>query len=275
LLATFEISKRGRDLGLELDLLAEYGLFAKRHHRYASVFVAIYGYSMSAWRATRPLRATYALTQAIDDLLDGDRSCAREPEDEVRAILADTLSDGHRLSRIARFVMPHLARCNATDDFRKLVDCMILDRIRVRENRRLTEAQLQKHHRTVFECSANVALCICGFELRAGDVPGVIRELSWCSPARDLKEDLYAGLNNIPFEIYPGTGDALMDPRVRKWLRREYNEMLVAMSEAEKQLLAVHGRSGAFGFRIFHRLLSAYAKKYPRIYPEVFDEDPI
>jgi hypothetical protein len=256
-------------------------LFCRRHVRYLPIFACIYGYSLSGWKRTRPLRAAYALTQAVDDLLDSDRPCAREPEEEVREILgardSSVLSSedegSKRLLRIWNFTRPHLEACGALSDFQKLADCMLLDRRRVREGLRHSESELRLHHHTVFECSANTALKLCGFELRARDVPGVIDELCWVSPMRDLREDLRAGLNNLPAEIYRGQAGvtALKDPSVLRWLRKEYNAMLEAIERTEAQLLSVRGRTGAFGFRIFHRLLKSYARKYPSVYPEVFE----
>lgn len=279
--------RRGQHLGIERDLLAEYALFCKRHIRYAPIFLSIYGYSLSAWRKTRALRAAYALTQAVDDLLDGDRRCPSEPEDAVRETLrshssagVSAFSSSHaglRLSRIWRFTRPHLESAGALRDFERLAECMLLDRRRVREKLRFSEEELLGHHRRVFECSANVALKICGFELRAADVPAVIDELCWVSPMRDLREDLRAGLNNLPVEIYPVCPDcadpaldALRDPAVLGWLKQQYHAMLETTRRAESQLLLVNGRSGAFGFKIFHKLLSDYARKYPARYPEVF-----
>ncbi len=279
--------KRGQHLGIERDLLAEYRLFCKRHIRYAPIFLCIYGYSLSGWTRTRPLRAAYALTQAVDDLLDGDRPCAGEPEDAVREILGyvnhtGTIpflesEAGKRITRIWNFARPHLESCGALQDFERLAGCMLLDRRRVREGLRHSQAELARHHRTVFECSANVALKIGGFELRASDVPGVIDELCWVSPMRDLREDLRAGLNNLPVEVYATRAaladpalEALQDPAVLKWLKQEYEAMLETIERTESQLLAVRGRTGASGFRIFHKLLSNYAKKYPARYPEVF-----
>ena len=183
-----------------------------------------------------------------------------------------------RLSRIARFVLPHLGACGALVDFERLVESMVYDRQRVREGLRLTQMELQAHHQQVFQCSANVALKICGFDLRASDVPGVIDQLCWVSPMRDLREDLRAGLNNLPLEIWnpekseaSDAAAALQNQRVKQWLRAEYANMLRAVERTKPELERVKDRSGAFGFRIFHRLLSSYARKYPRQYPEVFE----
>lgn len=189
----------------------------------------------------------------------------------MREILGGSLP-GTRLGRIAQFTLPHLQAAGALPDFETLVEAMLRDRMRVRERLRLTEQELKAHHQTVFQCSANVALKICGFDLRASNVPGVIEELCWVSPMRDLREDLRAGLNNIPSEIWSpedNTQKPLESPRVRQWLREQYANMLAAVERTELQLKQVKG-CGAFGFRIFHRLLSSYARKYPRQYPEVF-----
>lgn len=165
---------------------------------------------------------------------------------------------------------------------------MFFDRRRVRERLLLGEDELASHHREVFACSANTALKVTGAELRADDAPGVIAELCWVSPMRDLREDLSQGLINLPREILdphtqtlalsaagkgpdsPEIKEILANARVKAWLGAQYEAVLGTIRQTDEELAALKGRRGCAGFRIFHFLLKDYAGRYPRKYPEVF-----
>jgi hypothetical protein len=87
---------------------------------------------------------------------------------------------------------------------------------------------LAEHHRKTFRLSLDLTLIAAGSNLRAEDAPELVEALSWCSPVRDLREDLAKGLINIPAEVLAGvpgieeTNALLASEPVRAWLRAEH-----------------------------------------------------
>lgn len=74
-------------LRIDALCLREMAYFVRRRARFLRPFWTLTRTSLLRWRQTRPLRATYCLTQHVEDVLDGFRQVAVEPEAYVRAVL--------------------------------------------------------------------------------------------------------------------------------------------------------------------------------------------
>jgi hypothetical protein len=74
---------------LRIDALGlqEFSYFVRRHPRRLLVFSALTRTSLFRWGQTRALRTAYCLAQHVDDVLNGDRRVAADPEEHVRSIL--------------------------------------------------------------------------------------------------------------------------------------------------------------------------------------------
>jgi membrane-associated phospholipid phosphatase len=254
-------------LRLELMCLAEFRHFVLRHRRYLFTLIVIYKYSLGRWRQTRIIRAGYCLAQHIDDVLDGDRSVGRAPEEYVRELLRQISDDGYDessfVSSLARYVVRELR--GADKDLLSLFDLLLFDCRRRKDCLLLTAEELREHHRRTFYYSLNLTLIVCGAELRAMDATELISALAWCSVMRDLEEDLNKGLTNIPAEVLEqaaSQGAAAMDyrqlvrtPAVRNWMRAEYLRGLASIEQCAARLRLPEQRQGTPILALFLRAI--------------------
>jgi hypothetical protein len=268
---------------LESLCLREFYYFIRRHVRYLLVFVAVYRYSLFRWRATRIVRVGFCLAQHVDDVLDGDRNVGQDPEAYVRKLLRQIEMSDYDCSWpaacMAKYVMAELG-CyqTATDDPRsdllKLFEVMLYDRRRINEHLLLSGDELTEHHRQTFYYSLNIALIIAEAELRADDAADLIGAFIWCSPLRDLREDLEKGLVNIPRSVIEQAqkqGATTLDyqalsatPAVRKWMRNEYHRGREHMNVFAEKLKEIKNKRGAETLSVFLHAIQRYAKKYLR-----------
>jgi hypothetical protein len=256
-------------LHIELLCLSELALFARRHRRYLLTGLTIWTYSVGRWGEMRLLRAGFCLAQHLDDVLDGDRRIEDEPVAYVRGLLR---GEPGRLAPLAACVLAELDRRKGCDKLTSLVELLIQDRERMNARRTMPAAALAAHHRATFALSLDLTLVAVGSELRARDAPSLIDALAWCSPIRDLEEDLAKGLINIPEEVLARvTGQA--DPQsmlaaepVRAWLCDEHvraAESLIAARPGERTAKTTRDPGWAV-IGAFHRALAAYEQKYRR-----------
>ena len=256
-------------LHIELLCVSELTWFARRHRRYLFTGLTIWTYSIRRWSERRILRAGFCLAQHIDDVLDGDRIVEGDPVTYVRGLLR---GEPGRLAPLAAFVLAELERRHGRDKLSALVDLLIEDRKRMNARRAMSAAALAAHHHETFGLSLDLTLIAVGSELRAVDAPSLIDALAWCSPIRDLEEDLAKGLINIPEEVLarvPGSANPqslLAAEPVRAWLREEHAraaKSLIAARQAGRSATATNDPGWAV-IRTFHRALAAYEKKYRR-----------
>lgn len=272
-LATFTVGRRvdRRDaveaLDVELLCLREVAFFARRHPRYLVTAVAIWTYSLPRWRETRLMRAGFCLAQHLDDVLDGDRPIEGDPVRYARGLLED---ESATLRPVAAFVSEELSRRGRADErprawLEELVDLLIRDRRRMDARQVWSANELRAHHRRTFQLSLDLTLVAAGSSLRAGDVPELVDAFAWCSPVRDLREDLDKGLINIPREILsrlpdPRTPDLLAREPVRAWLREEHRKGAAAIAACRPRELVLVA---------FHRALAAFERRYRRRHPDL------
>jgi hypothetical protein len=249
-------------LRLEALCLRELAFFTRRHPRYLLTGLAIWGYSLRRWRETRLLRTGFCLAQHIDDVLDGDRRVPGDPVAYARGLLRGETGP---LAPLAAFVQGELDRRGGREKLEELVEVLIEDRRRMDARRTMSAAALATHHRRTFRLSLDLTLIAAGSELRATDAPELVEALAWCSPIRDLEEDLAKGLINIPEEVLarvPVAADPLTAEPVKTWLQEEHRKGVEAIE-------ALGGKTSSPVFAAFHRALAAYEKKYRRLHPEL------
>lgn len=254
--------ERGYDaLAIELTCLAQCALFARRHLRYALIFVIIWGASIRRWRQTRVVRTGFCCAQWIDDLLDGDRPTDREPllvvddllqQVETRRFAAD------ELSQLTAWFVRDLEACDprAVDTFVALVREMRRDRERALSRATWPEADLDDHHQRTFRCSVDLMLTATGCTARATDVPHLVDALAWCSVFRDLEDDLRAGIVNVPQEVVAAGSSAVDD-----WQRRSRLAALQALELSRAEVAAIGDARGRRILSIFQRSIERFAGK--------------
>jgi hypothetical protein len=153
----------------------------------------------------------------------------------------------------------------------ELMEVLIEDRRRMDERRTMSAAALAAHHRKTFRLSLDLTLIAAGSRLRAEDAPELVAALAWCSPVRDLEEDLAKGLINIPEEVLARAA-GITEPRallasepVTEWLREEHRSAAEALTPGPSPARGRGAQSGDPGVPVlaaFHRALAAYERKY-------------
>lgn len=236
---------------LELVCLAQCARFSRRHVRYFVIFLAIYGPSLLHWRRYRDVRIGFVAAQWIDDLLDGDRPSEREPLEIVDELLAGT--SAHPLARLVDAVRPR-------DEFFALIRNMRVDRVRVLERAKWTEARLDAHHRITFTHSMNLLLLTTRCNARAADVPSLVDALAWCSVVRDLADDQRKGLDNIPADVDFASWSHASLLRVRETLRASEEELVRLGDKRARRILG-----------IFQRSVEKYARREVLVTPRGFE----
>jgi hypothetical protein len=257
-------------LHIETLCVRELMLFARRHRRYLLTGLAIWGYSLRRWRQTRLLRAGFCLAQHIDDVLDGDRRVHGDPVAYVRGLLG---GEPGPLAPLSGFVVAELRRRDGREKLDALVEVLIEDRRRMDARKTMPAAALATHHHKTFSLSLDLTLIAVGSDLRAEDAPDLIDALSWCSPIRDLDEDLAKGLINIPEEVLArvpgpvGPRTLLAAEPIKAWLREEHRRGVESLAAGPSPSRRTRARSDDPGWAVlssFHRALAAYEKQYRR-----------
>jgi hypothetical protein len=249
-------------LRVEVLCLRELARFTRRHPRYLVTGLVIWGYSLPRWRETRLLRTGFCLAQHIDDVLDGDRPVTGDPVAYARRLLHGAPGP---LAPLAASVLAELDRRGGRATLAELVEVLIEDRRRMDARRTMPAAALAAHHRRTFRLSLDLTLIAAGSRLRAEDAPELVEVLAWCSPVRDLEEDLTKGLINIPEEVLarvPAGFPVLAAEPVREWLRAEHQKAAALLAAPPE--LPPSSDPGRAVLATLHRALVSYEKKYRR-----------
>ena len=277
-------------LRIERICLDEFGFFIRRHRRYLVAFLAIYFYSLFSWRRMALLRAGHCLIQHLDDVMDGDRPVDVHPFVYVDDLLRQIESGEYDLTRpipaLACFVFAEAdARCKAGTDIRAellgLINTLRFDRQRLDARAVLSKAALEEQHRRTFVYSINVSLMMVDSSLRADDVPEMVGAFLWCSPMRDLSDDLQRGLINVPLEVLEQARregaqslsyDALIaTPVVRAWMRQEFQHGQQNLDAVPKRLRKLWKKRGALEILAFFLEIKRYAGLYARKHRAILD----
>lgn len=223
-----------------------------RHPRYAVI-----SFSLLVVRALSPQRGSRALLgfcylQHIDDLLDGHLKGEREPEDPVREQIAFWRNGEFGSDPLDRVAENLYRRGIPKDKVIALLEEMIVDRMRVRENCLLTEERLLSHLTRTFELSLDLMLWAAGSDHRGKDAPALLPLLGWCSLYRDFEDDLRLGLVNLPVgHSQPDTAyEWLMEQT--EIARRNYRVAELEISRLQP---------GNILFKLFHRSVKRYLQE--------------
>jgi fatty acid desaturase/membrane-associated phospholipid phosphatase/phytoene/squalene synthetase len=275
---------------VELLCLRNEWLFARRHRRYALIALLLLADRLPRWRTRRVLSTGFCFLQAVDDVMDGDRASSQDPlaliDDLMHAISDDHFGDGD-LMRLGKAFVSDLRRAGnaaAVDDVLKLMTVMRRDRCRLAEHALWNGEELREHHRKTFTLSLNLLLAARGSDLRAADAPELVEAFGWCSTMRDLREDIAAGLFNVPVDVVraarlnpsgPVDMDALLqNGAMRDWMVAERNRARMLLDAARPRLDALKARPGVEVLRVFTRSIHAFAdRRFPRLYPKLSTSD--
>lgn len=276
---------------VELLCFRDMWRFGRRHRRYWLIALSLVYDSLPRWRATRVLRTGFCFLQHLDDLLDGDRPSKREPlevvDEIVLAIQTGRYGD-HDLMRLASAFISDINKIGgeaSVRDVLALIAVMRRDRCRVIEGAALDRDTLRKHHRETFRLSIDLMMTARKAELRANDVPELIDLLAWCSTMRDLREDLRAGIINIPAEVLEvarSEGLRTLDydavvasEAVRVWLKEERAHAKKLLLATERRLSMIGDRTGSSSLRIFARSIRVFLRRrFPRRFPSLVVIEP-
>ncbi len=273
-------------IDIELMCFHNFWLFGRRHQRYWLIALALIYDSLPHWRTQRVLRTGFCFLQQIDDLLDGDRPSECEPLEVVdKVVLAiETGRYGEDdLMRLAKAFMTDMRNKEgdtAIRDVLLLINVMRRDRLRVIDGTLSSRVELCEHHRETFILSIDLMLIARGAELRAKDVPELIDLLGWCSTMRDLREDLDAGLINIPAEVlYAARAEGLSSlsfdsvvatNSVRTWLQDELVHANTLLITTERRLDAAKKCRGVQALRILTRSIRSFScRRIKQLFPSL------
>lgn len=244
--------------------------FSRRHRRYFTILLLLYGASLRQWRKMRAARFGYAFLQLYDDLMDGDRASSETP-DRIAAATRTEWSRGKfsgksTLSRLGAAFHDALETANeAKQDTAILLELMHIDAARRLEQRISNEVELEIHLRRTFFHSVNLLLHGCGHRTRASEVPALVAALAWCSVVRDFADDAAKGLINLPREV-TGDLDAATEvvemPEVKAWLDRQraLGPGLLDACESEREAVSRTDPQAARLIGVFARSMRKYCR---------------
>jgi fatty acid desaturase/phytoene/squalene synthetase len=276
---------------IELLCLRNEWLFARRHRRYALIALMLLVDRLPRWRTRRVLSTGYCFLQAVDDVMDGDRPSSRDPlalVDELMQAIRDDRFGDDDLMRLGKAFISDLRRIGrpaAVVDVLKLMAVMRRDRCRAIDHALWGGEALREHHRQTFTLSLNLLLAARGSDLSAADAPELVEAFGWCSTMRDLREDLDAGLVNVPADIartaiqgesQPVDIDALLrNDAMRGWMASEYDRALALLDGAQCRLDTLKARPGVEILNIFTRSIRSFAmRRFTRLYPQLGKSAP-
>ena len=238
--------------------------FARRHLRYAWISLLIALQSLRHPRRGRLLVSGYVFLQMVDDVMDGDRPSLQPPAQLAEQLMRawqqghfDSRDDSQLLAQafhrqLLQVAYPDTARREVAE----LLAVMRDDSLRAKQAEVWTAEQINRQHQRTFSLSLNLLLAALGSSLRGDDLPELVSALGWCSTLRDLREDLQAGINNLPAEIWvqlPAdeqlSGEPLLrHPAVAAWMHSERRQALEQLAQLSARL--AHSEADAAGRRI-------------------------
>jgi membrane-associated phospholipid phosphatase len=272
-------------INIELFCLYNFSQFGQRHPRYLLIALGLYKQSIPFFRRSRLLRTGFCFLQLVDDILDGDRECDEEPIDYVNKLVTTIMENEFEDSEVMQ--LAHAFRRDlydkggeeALNDALTLIHVMQQDRKRVLLGKILSREQLKKHHQKTFTLSVNLMLLAGDAKLRVAQVPELIDAFAWCTTVRDLKEDLAAGLVNIPEDVINNAREQgaktlnfkqlIKTVAVLNWLHEERTLVQQILDVADRKLEKLHSVKGVGILQLFSRSIRDYAfRRFPKHYPD-------
>ncbi|MCB1044672.1 MAG: phosphatase PAP2 family protein [Acidobacteria bacterium] len=261
--------------------------FARRHRRYAFIWLVLTLQSLISWKGSRLARYGYCCIQWVDDLVDGDWP-AVNPLDVVMSLEKQWGSgtfENDNLSFLASMVYQACEMLDRPDEarasFGSLIYTMSRDYHR-RVNRQTWDLEdLASHVTTTFSLSLELLLIFSGCQSRSADWSDLVTALGWCSVARDLEDDLHQGLINIPRSVWvsfsepPNTWQQCLDnPHFVAWYFPFQHNALEALARAQAQALSFPDKKTVRTLKPFLNSIAKYQRPQPiEIEKEVFHED--
>ena len=251
LLVSLWCQRGGRVFSLSLWELARCSL---RHRRYAVIALGLLFHLLCrpklGWRTL--LGFTYL--QRIDDIIDGHLTTECEPEDIATQQIRQWKSGDFESDSLSTLGYHLHAALPDSQHIVPLIQEMVLDRQRVRDDKLLNESELQSHLVRTFELSIDLMLSATEADLRCADVQGLSSLLAWCSVVRDLEEDLELGLVNLPQTVWENANFV-------EWFQRQHQQAVLHYQQAQESLRELQGRSGHRILKLFHRSVKKYLDK--------------
>lgn len=265
--------------------------FARRHRRYAGISLAIALRRLRHPRQGTLLTSGYCFLQSVDDIMDGDQQSDTPPEQLAeslhRAWLNHTFAHDDLMLMAKDFQQRLLQLPNAEHPLHNvavLIKIMQADYQRAQQRELWTQTALNAQHQATFTLSLNLLLAALQSSTRAQHVPALIAILGWCSVMRDLREDLAAGILNIPAEIFSQltllpVGEIpddhwLAQLPLQHWMREQHRQAIIHLAKIETQInTAIPDKTGMRMIRLFAHSVDDFATRrfytlYPWLNPE-------
>ena len=258
------VEGRGR---VEALCLGELARCAGRHRRYALIGVALYAASVFRWKKRRLARIGFCYLQRLDDLLDGQETSDLEPEETAtihqQALRGERAFPEDILGELGQaFLQEMIQRGEGVEVAVDVIEEMKLDRVRVRDERLLDEAELDRHLEKTFELSLDLMLVAADSSLRARQAPHLLKALGWCSVIRDFEEDQSLGLVNVPKDVW-------LSGESRAWFEQRHHDVQSDLAASQNEIDKLKGQPGAGLLRIFHRSVERYARDPKKAIPHI------
>ncbi len=261
--------------------------FARRHRRYGLISLMIMSYRLYYPQRGTLLLSGYCFLQAVDDIMDGDRSYPSSP-----TAMADALISAWRQQHFHpdEDLMLMAADCHqrlkclengakATDYLAELINVMHKDYQRAEARAIWTQAALAGQHQATFTLSLDLLLVALESATSAKAVPELVCVLIWCSVMRDLREDIGAGIINIPQSLWqqlvpltenvPVSDEWLQQMPLQQWMRSEQQQAMRQLDILEEKLSNTRfDKAGHIIVCLFTRSVRRFAeKRFYRLYP--------
>jgi hypothetical protein len=241
----------------------------------------MYFSSLLRWRKSRLVRAGYCFIQLIDDVLDGDRSINEDPGTYADCIIGEMLEERFSKKTDASMLIGFVFNeAKQRPDFQaiktnfiQLVSILKDDYLRRINHKTSSATELTEHHRKTFQLSMDITLAFLDSKVTSSDCPEIVDSLVWCSVMRDLKEDLAAGIINIPKEVFETPREKLTSNNieailkkeaVQTWIRKEFATQTTNMRAIEPKLPHLKDNIGRQAIKIFWKSIQSYVPKYEK-----------
>ncbi len=214
------------------------GLLRRDARKYARILAALYlgHWRVARWRL-RLLRACYFYFRLLDDVVDGDRTCAISAEallEEQRARWhgAPPESDEVEANLLFEHLWAELAQHSLPSARVRSLGAALLEGLRWDLQRRgehfvPSADEMDAYYEQVILASAQIALAILGVREESAELRELALLIGRLQSVRDLSSDLRAGVINMPREA---RGSASPEDRDR-WCDREVEQCLPRMNE--------------------------------------------
>ena len=108
-------------------------------------------------------------------------------------------------------------------------------------------------------------MCVADWMNEHFETPALVEALCWCSPHRDLLDDLERGLINVPSEVLRSVGEGRHEA-FGEWLRADLASGRTALESSRRQLREIPRHDpGKRAVELFTSAIERYARRYERV----------